>query len=290
MPPEQPFAQPIAQPDDAAKTPPSGTSLEAQGVGVRLGGTGILHDINFSLPQGIVAGLLGPNGSGKSTLLRAIAGLTPYSGRLTVLGRESRSWAPRERARRLAVVRQTQSLVFDQTVEELVLLGRGPHKGWLDRYDSRDHALVRAALEQVEMAAFAHRSTLTLSGGELQRVFFAQVLVQDPELLLLDEPTAHLDVHHQYDLMHRTRALVGTGRTALVVFHDMELAARYADHLIVLRGGRIVAEGSPASVLSSDLIREVFRMKADVEQAQNGYLRITYRETARETNTNAEFK
>lgn len=243
---------------------------------VALEDTPILHGLSFRVEAGSWIGLLGPNGSGKTTLLRALSGALAYDGTLQLLGREVQRWKPRALARRLAFVRQSPLLTFELTVEELVRLGRSPHKGWLEGYGAGDRARVRRALAEVDLEGFAERSVLSLSGGELQRTFLAQALVQEAELLLLDEPTAHLDVHYQFEFMDRVRELVRGGRTALAVFHDLELAARYADEVMVLHRGRLAAAGPPAEVLTPTLVASVFRMRASVTPCPDGTLRIDY--------------
>lgn len=254
--------------------------LTAQQLSVRLDDQTILDDLAFDLAPGTWVGLLGPNGSGKTTLLRAISGVLPYEGALRLDDREVTAWSPRALARRLAFVRQSPSLTFDFSVQELVLLGRAPHKSWLQSYSAQDRSMVREALTQVDLAGFAERSVLSLSGGELQRVFLAQALVQEADLLLLDEPTSHLDVHYQFAFMEQVAALVARGCAVFAVFHDLELAARYADRLLLLDGGRLVADGPPAAVLTPERIAQVFRMDASVEPAPDGSLRIDYHRQA----------
>ncbi len=251
--------------------------LTADQIHVALGGQPILHDLSFEIEAGSWVGLLGPNGSGKTTLLRAISGVVPYTGTLEFDGRSVRTWSPRGLAQRMAFVRQSPTLTFDFSVRQLILLGRAPHKRWLQSYNRRDHELVQDALAQVELEGFGDRSVLSLSGGELQRVLLAQALVQEADFLLLDEPTAHLDVHYQFAFMDQVQELVERSRTILAVFHDLELAARYADALLILDDGRLVAEGPPASVLTADLIASVFRMEASVHAPPEGPLRIEYR-------------
>ena len=236
----------------------------------------MLHGVGLDVAEGTWLGVLGPNGSGKTTLLRAVSGALPYDGRLVLWGREVRAWKPRALARRLAFVRQALPLTFDFRVEDLVLLGRAPHRGWMEAYTHEDRERTHAALAGVDLAGFAGRSVLSLSGGERQRVLLAQALAQEAELLLLDEPTAHLDVHYQFGLMERVRALVEAGRTVLSVFHDLELAARHADRLVLLQSGRVAAAGAPADVLTPARIAEVFRMRADVGPGPGGGLRIDY--------------
>jgi iron complex transport system ATP-binding protein len=252
--------------------------LRVDQLDVRLGGQGILTDVGFEVESGTWVGLIGPNGSGKTTLLRAIGAHVPFDGHIELDGRPVTAWSAAERARRLAFVRQAASLSFDFTVEDLVLLGRAPHRGWLQAYNATDRERVQEALAQVDLEGFESRSVLSLSGGETQRVFLAQALVQEADLLLLDEPTAHLDVHYQFAFMEQVSALVETGRTVLAVFHDLELAARCVDRLLVLGEGRLRAEGPPADVLRPERIAEIFGMRARVHRGPDGSLRIDYRE------------
>lgn len=248
----------------------------ADRLNVSLDGKAILRDLGFTVEAGTWVGLLGPNGSGKTTLLRTIGGLLPYTGTLMLFDRPVHAWKPRALARRLAFVRQATTLSFDFTVEEIVLLGRAPHKGWLDLDTRADRERVREALAQVDLAGFEARPMRSLSGGEQQRVFLAQALVQEADLLLLDEPTAHLDVHHQFEFTDHVHGLVKAGRTVIAAFHDLELAARFADQVLVLNRGRLAAAGPPRDVLSEDLLASVFRMKARLEPADDGILRIHY--------------
>ena len=250
--------------------------ITAHQLRVALDGTTILHDLDFDVEAGTWVGLLGPNGSGKTTLLRTLSGILPHAGTLLLDERPLPAWKAPELARQVAFVRQATPLSFDFTVRELVLLGRSPHKGWLERYTGSDQERVVQALARVDMDGFAQRSVLSLSGGERQRVFLAQALAQESPLLLLDEPTTHLDVHHQFEFLNLVRDLVDAGRTAIAVFHDIELAARYADHLIVLKQGRIAADGPPQEVLTEALLASVFRMQARLNTTENGALRIEY--------------
>jgi iron complex transport system ATP-binding protein len=250
--------------------------LSIRDLDVVIDGHEILSGVHLDVAAGEWVGLLGPNGSGKTTLLRAIGTHIPFTGTIRLDGQPVEAWAAQKRARRLAYVRQAQSVTFDFTVEELVLLGRAPHRGWLQSYRAGDRERVREALSRVDLDGFASRSILSLSGGEMQRVFLAQALVQEADLLMLDEPTSHLDVHYQFSFMNQVADLVAEGRTILAVFHDLELAARYADRLLVLQGGRLVAEGAPGSVLTPGCIADVFGMRARVDRRDDGSLRIEY--------------
>jgi len=250
--------------------------LTGSKVGVTLDGTPILRELDFDIPAGEWTGLIGPNGSGKTTLLRAINGLVAYEGSLQLDGREIRYWSPRALARRMAFVRQSTPLSFDFRVDELVMLGRAPHKGWLDTNSAADRSHVQQALERVDLLPLADRSVLSLSGGERQRVFLAQALVQQADVLLLDEPTTHLDVHYQFAFLEVVHEMVREGRTVIAVFHDLELAARYADRLLVMHQGQLHRTGTPTEVLTSDLLASIFRMKATVDHGTGDGPSIRY--------------
>jgi iron complex transport system ATP-binding protein len=253
--------------------------ISASKLSVSLSGQPIIKEVDFSIGEGSFTGILGPNGSGKTTVLRALAGLIPYSGSLSVEGKAVRSWSARALAMRLAFVRQSHSIPFDFKVDELVLLGRSPHKNLLSSYDLSDAQLVRNALKLVDMSGFSSRSYSSLSGGEQQRVFLAQALVQEADILLLDEPTTYLDVHHQFEFLQHVRSLVDSGKTVIGAFHDLEMAARFCDHLIVFSDGTVAADGPPTEVLDSELLARVFRMNATVYLSENAALRIHF-ETA----------
>lgn len=259
--------------------------LSVRGLSVTLSGASILRDVSFDVARGEMVGLVGPNGSGKSTLLRCISGAQDYDGEALIDGRNVRDWPSRPLARALAFLRQSTTIEFDFTVEQLVLLGRAPHLGWLQAYGSADRALVGEALRRVELEPMRERTAPTLSGGELQRALLAQALVQEASLLLLDEPTAHLDVHHRFEFMEIVDELSRDGRTIITVFHDLDLAARFANRLLVLDRGRLVADGTPADVLTEQLLSDVFRMEAEVDVAPDGDLSIRFRGLARPAST-----
>ena len=236
----------------------------------------ILRAVTFALQPGTLVGLIGPNGSGKTTLLRAISGLVQYKGSLKLRGTEVRAWKARALAREIAFVRQSVQLLFDFTVQELVLLGLSPHKKLLESTSSDDRARVERALAQVDLAGFGARSMLSLSGGERQRAYLAQALAQDAQLLLLDEPTTHLDVHHQHGFLQLILGLVAAGRSALAVFHDIEMAAHFCTHLLVLDGGRLIAVGKPDEVITESVLASVFRMRTQITYNHGGTLRIAF--------------
>jgi len=236
----------------------------------------ILHKINFELQPSTITGLLGPNGCGKTTLLRAISGYIPYDGSILLKNKEISQWSSRDLARQLSFVRQSPQLPFHFTVEELVLLGLIPHKSLLQDITSNYRDLLKQALETVSLSNFEKRPLDTLSGGECQRAYLAQAILQDSDLLLFDEPTNHLDICHQYQLLEFTRHLTKTGKTILAVFHDIELASKFSDQLIILNDGELVVSGSPQMTITDELLADVFRMRAKITLDQNRDCRIHY--------------
>lgn len=224
--------------------------------------TKIVDSITLSGTEGEFIGLLGPNGSGKSSLLRTIYRLLkPHAGRVYLDERDVWQLSAREAARCMAVVMQERSGDFDFSVFEVVLMGRNPHKGMFDRDTESDFQLVEAALKRVNMDMFAHRSFLTLSGGEKQRVLIARALVQQAQFLVLDEPTNHLDIRYQLSILELIKHLKITTIAAL---HDLNLAAYYCDKLYILKQGHVVASGTPEQVLHPNIIRSVYGVWSEV--------------------------
>ncbi|NJK79884.1 MAG: ABC transporter ATP-binding protein [Chloroflexaceae bacterium] len=223
----------------------------------------IVDNVTLSAADGEFVGLLGPNGSGKSSLLRTIYRLLkPQAG--AILLDDANVWqlSAREVARRMAVVTQEHTGDFDFSVFEMVLMGRNPHKGMFDRDTDTDFQLVQEALHRVDMASFARRSFLTLSGGEKQRVLIARALVQQARFLVLDEPTNHLDIHYQLSILELVRQV---GVTTIAALHDLNLAAYYCDRLYVLKQGQVVESGTPEHVLRPDLIHEVYGVWSEIQ-------------------------
>jgi iron complex transport system ATP-binding protein len=250
--------------------------LSVDDLGVALDGRQILNGIHFSVQSGDWVGIIGPNGSGKTTLLRALNGFLQISGNVLLKGNDVRRWNRREMARTISLVRQTHTLTFDFSVEELVAMGRTPYKDWLEGPNEEDNAAVREALAQVNLEGFQQRNVLSLSGGELQRVFLAQTLVQDTELVLLDEPTTHLDVYQQYEFLEHVRELAVEGRAIVSVFHDLEQAARYSNKLLVLSDGSQAAFAPPEDILTPEMIASVFNMSVLVDRTSEGFSTIAY--------------
>jgi iron complex transport system ATP-binding protein len=246
-------------------------ALSVNGVGVELGGLEVLKSVSFSVSEGEVVGLLGRNGAGKTTLLRALTRAVPTRrGTLEVLGREVSTLSRRELAQSLAVVPQDLHVPFPFSVAELVLMGRAPHQPLFGLETRKDQEIARAALERLGIGHLADRSSSVLSGGERQLVLFARALAQQPRVLLLDEPTAFLDLHHRVQVLRLVRELAAEGCAALVVSHDLSLAARGCDRLLLLHEGVIVADGAPSEVLTDAALERVFGLEGQVIIAPDG--------------------
>ena len=238
------------------------TMLATQNLGCALGKYPILNGVDLKVPEGEMMALVGPNGTGKSTLLRTLAGLLPIpSGRVLVAGRDLVKLSPLERARTLAMVGQQEETPADLRVAEVVALGLLPHRPPWSGGGRKERNAVAEALEQVSMTAYANRGFHQLSGGEQRRVLLARGLAQRTELLLLDEPTNHLDIRHQHALLRMVR---GLGRTVIAAIHDLDLAATYFDHIVVLNDGGVAADGKPSEVLTPELVGDVFGMAASM--------------------------
>ena len=236
--------------------------IHLEGVTVAYRGRPALRDLNLHIDRGERVALVGPNGAGKSTLLRAIAGLIePTVGIVELDGRPVASLDRLAVARRLAVVPQVAALPFSTTVDEVVALGRLPHEHPIRGMRPADRAAVAAAIEQVGVGHLMGRDARELSLGERQLVLLAMAVAQDADVLVLDEPTVHLDLRHQVEVMELLRDLnARQGTTILAVLHDLALAAHFFPRLVVLDRGRVVGDGPPSEVLAPDRIREVFRV------------------------------
>ncbi|RME42540.1 MAG: heme ABC transporter ATP-binding protein [Deltaproteobacteria bacterium] len=227
----------------------------------------VLRGISFSVTRGEIVGILGPNGSGKTTLLKLLAGLLPppERGRVRLGGRALETIEPRERARRIAVVPQHFAPAFPFPVSEIVLMGRSPYTGRFGLEGREDIAAAHTAMVEMGVLELADRPIHELSGGERQRVLLARALCQASELLILDEPTAFLDLRHQVELVSLLRKLNRTrGFTVIGVFHDLTLAARLCDRLILLKGGRLVTAGPPRQVLLAEIVAQVYDIAVEI--------------------------
>jgi iron complex transport system ATP-binding protein len=235
--------------------------LDARDLLVRYPGsaTPALAGVSLGLRPGELVAVTGPNGSGKTTLLRALLGMLPLAGgQVELLGRPLAGWSNAELARVVGVVTQREDTLFPLAVEETVALGRYPFLGPLAAAGAADHAIVAEAMARADVAGLASRRTDELSGGEWQRVRVARALAQQPRLLVLDEPTASLDVRHEMEVFELVRRLAGQGIATLLVTHHLNLAARYADRMVLLHEGRLVADGPAATVLTRDHVARVF--------------------------------
>jgi iron complex transport system ATP-binding protein len=236
--------------------------LEIAGLRAGYDGTDVLHGLDLSLQAGEMVGLLGPNGSGKSTLLRVVAGLlVARAGRVILAGRELRAYAARDRAKLIGLVPQFAALPFAFSVGDVVAMGRHPYIGLLGAMSAHDRQAVELALDMADVSDLRERLVTELSGGEFQRVLIARALAQEPRLLLLDEPTAHLDLNHQVDIaLLMGRLNHDQGLTILWVSHDVNLAGEFCDRLLMLKGGELVADGTPAETITPAGLRQVYGM------------------------------
>ncbi|MCC5780635.1 ABC transporter ATP-binding protein [Nitratireductor sp. B36] len=237
-------------------------TLDLRSVTVKAGRKTLVDRVSIHVREGEMVGLIGPNGAGKSSLLRTAYRINkPASGTVHVNGedvwRQPTEWV----ARNVGAVLQDMPADFPLTVRDVVAMGRSAHKKLLEPDTAHDHALLAAAIALMGLAPFQDRAFRTLSGGERQRVLVARALVQQPSILVLDEPTNHLDIHHQLQLLHFLR---GLQTTVVAALHDLNLAAMFCDRLCVLDQGHLVAEGTPESVLTSDLLRRVYRIEATI--------------------------
>jgi iron complex transport system ATP-binding protein len=252
---------------------PLGEGLRFEALSVELGGQSILSGIDFEVSPGEVVGLVGRNGVGKTTLLRLANGMIAASEGRILLGDESVATLGRRRlARGVALVPQDLHVPFPFRVGELVLMGRAPHQPLVGLESESDVALAEQALERLGISHLADRAINTLSGGERQLVLFARALVQDPRVLLLDEPTAFLDLKHRVEVLQEVRAFARAGHAALVVSHDLSLAARSCDRIVLLEPGRVAAVGRPTEVLTPENLRGAFGIEVFTFTGPDGAL------------------
>lgn len=243
--------------------PPS--LIEAEQITVGYGGDPVIHSLDLEVRRGDFMVIVGPNGCGKSTLLKALARVNrPTAGHVQLDGQDVHRARGRDIARRVSLLPQSAAAPEGITVAELVARGRHPHHTLLRQWSPDDERAIAAALERTHLTDLADTAVDTLSGGQRQRAWVAMVLAQDTEVILLDEPTTFLDIAHQYELLELFADLNREGRTIVAVLHDLNQAARFASRLVVMCEGRIHGDGDPASVLTSELVREVFGLAADV--------------------------
>lgn len=241
-------------------------TLQLNAVSVGYAPRVVVADATFTAAPGTVSTIIGPNGSGKSTLLRAIGGLSrPQAGVVSIGGDDVASLPPRALARRLAMLPQSALAPEGLTVGDLVARGRQPHQRWYRQWTTADEEAILAAMTQMDVASLAERPLDELSGGQRQRAWIAMCLAQDAPVLVLDEPTTHLDIAHAVEILEIVGRLAhDAGRTVLMVLHDLALAARYSDRLVVVAASAVQAVGAPAEILTPELMRDAFGLEARV--------------------------
>ena len=240
--------------------------LRARGLTLGYSGVDIVHSLDLVVPDGLVTVIVGANGCGKSTLLRGLARLLkPRAGTVELDGRPLKEWASADIARVMGLLPQNPVAPDGITVADLVGRGRYPHQGWFRRWSAEDDAAVEIALAATHTTELADRTLAELSGGQRQRVWVAMVLAQDTDLVLLDEPTTFLDISHQVDLLDLLDELNYVhGKTVVMVLHDLNLACRYAHHIVAMKSGHVVAQGSPQDVITPEVVDEVFGLPCRV--------------------------
>ncbi|KIV51400.1 ABC transporter [Aneurinibacillus migulanus] len=249
----------------------------------------IIRDISLRVSTGQFVGIIGPNGSGKSTLLKTLYRvLQPDEGMIELDKQDLHRLPSRYVFQRMAVVSQETSQTFDFSVEEMVAMGRTPHKRTFESDTDEDRTIVEQALVRVGMKEYAERSFMSLSGGEKQRVLIARALTQQAEVIILDEPTNHLDIRYQLQLLDLLKNL---GITVLASLHDLNLASVYCDYLYVMQDGQIVAKGTPEDVLTREVVREVFEVETDIMiHPATGKPHVTFLSERIRTNTEHRFR
>lgn len=244
---------------------PNGSRLEARRLTTGYGDRPIITDLDVRIPDGSFTAIIGPNGCGKSTLLRSLVRLIrPTTGAVLLDGADIAQTRARLLAQQIGLLPQTSIAPDGITVIDLVSRGRHPHQSALKRWSDHDEQAVQQALARTRLTDLTTRVVDELSGGQRQRVWIAMALAQETPILLLDEPTTYLDIGHQIDVLDLCTSLQREGRTLVAVLHDLNQAARYATHLIALRDGRIVAQGTPGAVVTAELVRDVFGVAARV--------------------------
>jgi iron complex transport system ATP-binding protein len=254
--------------------------LEARGISYSYGERQVLREVSLSVRPGLFTAIIGPNGSGKTTIFKNLLRLlSPQKGSVLLDGREIQEFSRREYARAAGSVPQNPALDYEYTVEELVLMGRYPHLGRLQRLSSRDREIAREAMRRADVLNLRHQRITRLSGGEAQRVVIARALTQEPRILALDEPTNHLDIRHQTAILGLLKELCRDREIAVVaILHDLNFALSYADMVLLLHEGAVYSSGPPMEVLTPRAIEAVYGIEATItENPFNGKPHIVYR-------------
>ena len=245
--------------------------VEVRELRVGYAGTPVVHGVDLDVAPGTVTSIIGPNGSGKSTILKAVTRTVPATGTVRIAGLATQTMSRRAMARVVGMLGQSRETPTDMTVEELVSLGRSPHRPWFHPLSPTDRRIVTEVIEQAGLTDFRDRTVTTLSGGEAQRAWIAMALAQRPQVLLLDEPPTYLDIAHQVEVLDLVRQINrATGLTVVMVLHDLNHAGFYSDHLIVLDQGTVVDVGTPAQVLRTDLIQSVYGIPVEIDYPTGG--------------------
>jgi iron complex transport system ATP-binding protein len=236
-------------------------------IGIKYEHKSVINNFSFQVKQGEIVSIIGPNGSGKSTLLKAISRQIPYyQGTVMLEDTNMKSLSSKQIARKVCMLCQKNQAPSDMTVIDLVSYGRYPHKKWYERLNDEDMDIVMWALERTHLTAYKERTITSLSGGESQRAWIAMALAQRPQVLLLDEPTTYLDISHQHEVLELVRELnTSMGITVVMVLHDLNQAAHYSDTIIVMQAGEKIISGTPNEVMTAQMIRQVYRMDADIQ-------------------------
>lgn len=237
--------------------------LEVASLTVQYNGAAVVNGVSFAAKAGTLIGLVGPNGAGKTTLIKALSGLLPpNSGTVSLDHKPLPSWQRSALARSIGYLSQSRVVHWPVTVERLVSLGRLPHRGPWDRLSPADDAAIHAALTATDVVELRHRTVTTLSGGELARVLLARVLAGEPRVLLIDEPVSGLDPGHRLQVLEQLKTLAAGGRLVIAIMHDLTLASRYCDRLILLNEGQVAADGTPREVLDPGHLTSVYGVDA----------------------------
>ncbi len=248
-------------------------SIKISGLSYGVNGKTIVDDVGFEVKRNEFLGIVGPNGAGKSTLLRLIARIIdPTAGRIMLDGEDISGYEAKKLYRKISFLPQTSYFDFPLSVLEVVLTGRYPHLGILERESKEDIERAERCLSLVDMEGFSKRKVTTLSGGECQRVSIARVLAQETGFIFLDEPCSHLDIHHRFALMKLLRSLSRKEKGVVAVLHDLDLAGRFCDKVLVLENGRAFAHGEPSRVLSEKLLSSVFKVRGSWDPERGNLL------------------
>ena len=238
---------------------PSDTAIDIDGLCLHYGAVRVVHELSLAIPRGAVTALIGPNGCGKSTLLKGLTRvLPPIAGNIRVEDRQLAEYSPRALAQRVALLPQVLPVPEGITTRQLVSYGRSPHNNIWGRLGADDRAAVERAIDQLQLGELAERPVGDLSGGQRQRVWIAMVVAQETPIVLLDEPTTFLDINRQIEVLRFARRLAAEGKAVVAVLHDLNQAFRYADHVAVMKAGRLISAGPPTTVAEPELLREVF--------------------------------